>query len=108
MVEQILWKGQHRPTVKIYEISIEQWKMGNRTPFPVQKLEITRNPAPNCEKIQGRIQLSFEDIHLRPKGPNDTDFVISHQDIENLAHQVWHQQDKQGKRTTKKTTKKKI
>lgn len=38
-------------TVKIYEISIEQWKMGNRTPFPVQKLEITRNPAPNCEKI---------------------------------------------------------
>ncbi|CRL20147.1 unnamed protein product [Penicillium camemberti] len=68
---------------------------GNHTPLPVQKLEISRNPAPKCEKIQGSMQLSFEDIHLRPKGPNDTDFVISHQDIESLAHRVWHQQDKQ-------------
>ncbi|KAL2705313.1 hypothetical protein AAEP93_000563 [Penicillium crustosum] len=100
-------------TVKIHKrerISIiEQWKMGNRTPVPIQKLEITKNPAPNYEK--GSMRFSFEDIHLGPKGPDDTDFVISHQDIENLAHQVWDEQNKQGKslkRTTKKTTKMKI
>ncbi|KAJ5823663.1 hypothetical protein N7447_006003 [Penicillium robsamsonii] len=90
-------------TVNIHErrrISIEQWKMGNRTAFPVQKLEIARNPAPNCEKIQGRMRFSFEDIHLRPKGPDDIDFIISHRDIENLAHQVWHQQDKEDKQRT--------
>lgn len=85
-------------TVKIHKrgkISIEQWRMGARAPFPVQKLEISRNPAPNCEKIQGSMRLSFEDIHLRPKGPNDTDFVITHQNIESLAHRVWHQQDRE-------------
>lgn len=83
-------------TVNIYErgrISIEQWKMGAHAPVPVQKIEITRNPAPKCEKIQGSMRLSFEDIHLRPKGPNDTDFIISHRDMEILADQVWHEQD---------------
>ncbi|KAJ5193493.1 hypothetical protein N7449_009635 [Penicillium cf. viridicatum] len=85
-------------TVKIYErgrISIEQWKMGAHAPVPVQKIEITRNPAPKCEKIQGSMRLLFEDIQLRPKGPNDTDFIISHRDMEILADQVWHEQDKQ-------------
>lgn len=61
-------------TVKIHRrgnISIQQWKMGAGTPVSVQKLEISKNPAPKCEKIQGSMQLSFEEIHLRPKGPND-------------------------------------
>ncbi|EKV06517.1 hypothetical protein PDIG_77140 [Penicillium digitatum PHI26] len=83
--------------VRIYKrgrISIEHWKMGARTPITVQKIEITRNPAPNCEKIQGSMQLSFEDIHMRPKGPTDTDFVISHGDMQNLASQVWEAQDR--------------
>ncbi|OQD60876.1 hypothetical protein PENPOL_c020G01074 [Penicillium polonicum] len=83
-------------TINILErgrISIEQWKMGARAPVPVQKLEITRNPAPKCEKIQGRMRLYYEDIYLRPKGPNDTDFIISHEDLELLADQVWGQQD---------------
>ncbi|CRL24519.1 unnamed protein product [Penicillium camemberti] len=91
-------------TVNIHErtgnISIEQWKMGARTPFPVQKLEIRRNPGPKCEKIQGRsMRFSFEEIHLRPKGPNDTDFVISHRDIEKLAVKVWRQQDREEHRS---------
>ncbi|KAJ9490712.1 hypothetical protein VN97_g2573 [Penicillium thymicola] len=33
-------------------ICIQQWEMGNNTPFPIQTLEITKSPAPNCEKIQ--------------------------------------------------------
>ncbi|KOS43483.1 hypothetical protein ACN38_g5633 [Penicillium nordicum] len=44
-------------TVKIHErrrISIQQWKMGNRSPFPVQKMKITKTPAPNCERIKGK------------------------------------------------------
>ncbi|CAI7576129.1 unnamed protein product [Penicillium palitans] len=82
------------------KISIEQWKVGAHTPFPVQKLEITRNPGPKCEKIQGRsMRFSFEEIHLRPKGPNDTDFVISHRDIEKLAVKVWRQQDREKHRS---------
>ncbi|KAJ5425591.1 hypothetical protein N7465_000661 [Penicillium sp. CMV-2018d] len=79
------------------QVSIEQWKMGTRAPVPVQKLEITRNPAPKCEKIQGRMRLSFEEIHLRPKGSDDTDFIVSHRDLEILADRVWSEQDKQGK-----------
>ncbi|KAJ5967352.1 hypothetical protein N7501_003600 [Penicillium viridicatum] len=87
-------------TVKIYErgrISIEQWKMGARAPVPIQKLEITRNPAPKCEKIQGSMRLSFEETNLRPNGPDDTDFIVSHRDLEILADRVWSEQDKQGK-----------
>ncbi|KAJ9489682.1 hypothetical protein VN97_g3570 [Penicillium thymicola] len=41
-------------TVRIHErrrISIQQWKMGNRTPFSVQKLEIAKNPAPNYKSL---------------------------------------------------------
>ncbi|KAJ5425590.1 hypothetical protein N7465_000660 [Penicillium sp. CMV-2018d] len=41
----------------------------------------------NYQEVLG-IRLSFEDIHLRPKGPDDTDFISSHRDIENLADQV--------------------
>ncbi|KAJ5189491.1 hypothetical protein N7491_005821 [Penicillium cf. griseofulvum] len=70
-------------------ISMRQWKMRGRTAITVQKLEIHRNPPPNCEKIQGSMRIPFEDIHLRPKAPNDTDFIISHGDMQNLASQVW-------------------
>ncbi|KUM61326.1 hypothetical protein ACN42_g5783 [Penicillium freii] len=41
----------------------------------------------NYQEVLG-IRLSFEDIHLRPNGPDDTDFIISHRGIENLADQV--------------------
>ncbi|CAI7630263.1 unnamed protein product [Penicillium viridicatum] len=79
-------------TVKIYErgrIFIEQWKMGAHAPAPIQKLEITKNPTPKCEKIQGRMRLPFEEIHLRPKGPDDTDFIVSHRDLEIFVDRVW-------------------
>lgn len=92
-------------TVRIHarrSISIQQWKMGNCTPFSVQKLEIAENPAPNCERIQGTMRLSFEDIYLRPKGRDDTDFLISHGDIEYVADQVWDEQDKLDRRRASK------
>ncbi|KAJ6127833.1 hypothetical protein N7471_009050 [Penicillium samsonianum] len=82
-------------TINICErgrILIRQWRSGARGPVQVQKIEITKDPAPKTEKIQGSMKLPFEQIHLRPKGPNETDFIISHQDMENLAAEVWASQ----------------
>lgn len=79
-------------------ISIEQWKMGGRAPVPVQRLEITRKPAPKCEKVRGSMRIPFDEIHLRPKGPRDTDFVVSHQDLEEMADQVWRKQAQEDQR----------
>jgi hypothetical protein len=77
---------------KCGNISIEQWKTRGATPVPVQTIEITRTPPPKCERVQGSMRLAFEDIHLRPKGKNDTDFIISHRDMEIMARQIWDEQ----------------
>ncbi|KAJ5153670.1 uncharacterized protein N7500_009109 [Penicillium coprophilum] len=68
---------------------IEQREMQGACATPVQKIDIVRNPAPNCQKVQGHMPLPFEDIKNHPEMKSDEDFVINAQDMEAMAKQVW-------------------
>ncbi|CAI7592087.1 unnamed protein product [Penicillium glandicola] len=75
-------------------IILEKWGLrgADATPFPIQKMEIVRDPAPKCKKIEGHVDVSFEDARLRPKQRGDEDFVFTADHIEWLAEQIWRVQ----------------
>jgi len=81
-------------------IAIEEWVLpttGNTTiPYPNQKIEIVRNPGPNCPRIQGQLTLQFRDIFLRDKRGKETDFTLSHSDMEEIGDSVWKFQFNKG------------
>lgn len=83
-------------------IPIEEWNIrGAHTTYAaVQKIEIRRNSAPKCKNVRGSIRLSLKEIHPRTEGPNETDLIISHRDMENLADPVWNEQFNQFLRTS--------
>lgn len=90
-------------TVRIHKrrrITIQQWEMRNNTPFPSRHLRLRKTPRQSVRGSRGTMRLSFEDIHPRPKGPDDTDFIISHRDIDNYARRVWRKQDKEDEKCT--------
>ncbi|CAG8902696.1 unnamed protein product [Penicillium egyptiacum] len=82
-------------TVEVFKrgrISVKQWNMRGATAVPSQAMEIVRNPAPNCKKIQGSIRLALKDIYLRPKRQHETDFVLTPHAMEQIASPIWHTQ----------------
>ncbi|KAJ5356669.1 hypothetical protein N7517_011278 [Penicillium concentricum] len=76
-------------------ISFEIWDLRrapqgvNPFPFPSQRMEIVRNPAPNRPKIDGRIEIPYEDIYLQQKGANDTNFILTDEDVTKIAKKIW-------------------
>lgn len=76
-------------------ITIESWELasapagGVSKPHPTQRIEIVRNPAPNCSPIEGQLTLPFQDIFLRDKQKDETDFTLTHNDMEDIATVVW-------------------
>jgi hypothetical protein len=75
------------------KITIEKWDLlptpAGIAPRPTQTIEIVRNPAPNCPRIQGQLQLQFQDLFLRNKQKEETDFIFSYDDMEEIASDVW-------------------
>jgi hypothetical protein len=61
-----------------------------KCPFhPEQKLTIVRKPAPNCDRITGQLTIHFEDVFLKPKKPDQTDFQLSQTQLEDIANDIW-------------------
>lgn len=80
-------------TISVYtrgRIVIEKWTMdNNKTIFTEQKMTIVRSPAPNCPRITGQLTLPFEDVFLKTKKSGETDFVLSHSQLERIAADIW-------------------
>ncbi|KAJ5569569.1 uncharacterized protein N7459_008999 [Penicillium hispanicum] len=78
-------------------IDIEKWDLppvpgSKATPCSTQKIEIVRDPAPNTSKVRGRLDVKFQDVFLREKEGTETDFALSHSDMEEIAMKVWASQ----------------
>ncbi|CAI7674452.1 unnamed protein product [Penicillium pancosmium] len=80
-------------TISVYtrgRIVIEKWAMdNNKTIFTEQKMTIVRSPAPKCPRITGQLTLPFEDVFLKTKKSGETDFVLSHSQLERIAADIW-------------------
>ncbi|KAJ5801740.1 uncharacterized protein N7518_003808 [Penicillium psychrosexuale] len=96
--DMMFWLNQSNGEVNVVlsikvlqgRITIAQWKSNERgIPFLVQNMEITKDPAPGCDHIQGSICIPFEDIHCQPRPQNKSDFVMTRVGMESLAHQIW-------------------
>ena len=71
-------------------ITIAQWRSNAcGIPLLVQNMEITKDPAPGCDNIQGSLRIPFEDIHYQPRPQNKTDFIMTHDGMDILAHRIW-------------------
>jgi hypothetical protein len=76
------------------KITIEKWGLPapGAEPLPTQKMEIVRHPAPKCPRISGSLKIDFEDVYLRPKQRNETDFILTDAEMERFAYIVWRVQ----------------
>lgn len=68
------------------KITIENWDppAHGANPLPTQKMEIVRHPT----KIGGSLKIDFEDVYLRPKQRNETDFILTNAEMERFAYLV--------------------
>ncbi|KAJ6089790.1 hypothetical protein N7467_005006 [Penicillium canescens] len=76
-------------------VTIQQWVLDEtaRSPVkPMQTMHITRNRNPrlNQHQISGSMHIPFEDCFLRAKRGNESDFVLSNEDLTEIAEAVWH------------------
>lgn len=80
-------------TVTRTKIAVERWELESRNdgmiPHPTEKMEILRKAKPNCPRIQGHLKIPFEDIYLRRKQKDETDFVLTEDNMEEMARKVW-------------------
>ncbi|KAJ5178272.1 uncharacterized protein N7500_000971 [Penicillium coprophilum] len=77
------------------KISFEKWDI-NRSQsakqvsvFPSQRMDVVRDPASDCPKFNGRIEIPYEDIYLRQKGAGDTNFILKEEDVALMARKIW-------------------
>ncbi|CAG8932832.1 unnamed protein product [Penicillium salamii] len=69
---------------------VESWKGNdNKPPSPNQKIEIVRNPHPGCARVNGQLGIQFLDVCLREKREEESDFVLTATDMEELARHIW-------------------
>ncbi|KAI3230620.1 transcriptional regulator family: Fungal Specific TF [Penicillium roqueforti] len=70
------------------KITIENWDppAHGANPLPTQKMEIVRHPT----KIGGSLKIDFEDVYLRPKQRNETDFILTNAEMERFAYLTEH------------------
>ncbi|KAJ5789007.1 uncharacterized protein N7518_006018 [Penicillium psychrosexuale] len=76
-------------------ITIEKWAVDRNSVKPVQKMWIVRNRNHDSQnhQISGSIQIPFQECYLRAKRNSETDFVMSHSDMLDIAQSVWHFMD---------------
>ncbi|KAJ5192636.1 hypothetical protein N7449_008778 [Penicillium cf. viridicatum] len=76
-------------------ITIQQWildQTASRTSVkPIQAMHITRNRSADSSQhqISGTIHIQLEDCFLRVKIENESDFILSHDDMTEIAEAVW-------------------
>ncbi|KAJ5494514.1 hypothetical protein N7463_010601 [Penicillium fimorum] len=74
-------------------ITIERWilKQEAESTFvePIQTMRLIRNIGSNQPLITGSMHIQFEDCFLRPKRKNETDFILSNDDLTEIAEAVW-------------------
>ncbi|CAI7627834.1 unnamed protein product [Penicillium glandicola] len=77
------------------KITIERWTLkqtvGGNFVEPIQTMCITRqrDTSSNPYQISGSMHIQFEDCFLRAKGENETDSLVSHDDMAEIAGVVW-------------------
>ncbi|CAG8275396.1 unnamed protein product [Penicillium salamii] len=72
------------------KIMAERWKGNdNKPPSPNQKIEIVRNPHPGCPRVNSQPAIQFLDVCLREKREEESDFVLTATDMEELARHIW-------------------
>jgi hypothetical protein len=81
------------------KILVESWKRGcNKPPAPTQTIEIVRNPRPGYPRVVGQLEIEFSDVFLRDKRQQESNFVLTATDMEELARHVWTYQFPKGKK----------
>ncbi|KAJ5194593.1 uncharacterized protein N7498_008031 [Penicillium cinerascens] len=75
------------------KISIERWNLSQQSgdPFPTQTMAIER--LPDGPRITGEMKVNFCDIFLRDKQAAESDFEISHDNLIEMADDVWLELD---------------
>ena len=77
-------------------ITIEKWTLNDRGRLDIsQKMTIVRQLSPKIYHITGQLTIPFEDVFLRPKEGNQTDFHLTHSDFEEMADDIWASQFKE-------------
>jgi hypothetical protein len=102
--DALFWLQQSQQQVKVAltinltrrgSITIQQWALNptpRRSPIkPVQTIYITQERRADSDQHQtsGSLHIPFDDCFLRPKRGNETDFVLSNDDITEIAEAVW-------------------
>ncbi|KAJ5817361.1 hypothetical protein N7447_009594 [Penicillium robsamsonii] len=72
-------------------IEVGRFSFNNeRRETPVQTIDVVRKLVSTRKKVQGHMHLAFEDINYRSKRKKpDKDFILTDQDMEAIAKQVW-------------------
>jgi len=80
------------------DITIERWGVspGSQDPFVSQRMKIARKVVPGHPRIQGSIDMAFEDVFLRPKQKTETDFVLTNEDMQAIARPIWRSMERRG------------
>lgn len=77
------------------KITIDRWTLdetaGRTSVHPTQTMSITRSRTPNSNnhRISGSMHIKFEDCFLRDKRNSESDFILSNQDLTEIAEAVW-------------------
>ncbi|CAG8057781.1 unnamed protein product [Penicillium salamii] len=72
------------------KIVVERWKRNDyKPPSPDQKIEIVHNPRPGCPRVKGQLDIKFSDVCLRDKQEEESDFVLTATDMEELSRHIW-------------------
>lgn len=101
----LFWLHESEPQVKVAltikvtrngNITIERWRLNQKnrgtSVEPIQTMCITRNRIANSNQhqISGSMHIKFEDCFLREKRGKETDFLLSHEDMMEIAEAVWN------------------
>jgi hypothetical protein len=70
------------------KITVERWDLSpGGNPFPYQTVDIHRGAEGPL--INGEINVKFRDVFLRDKEPTESDFTLTHDDMQHMAWNVW-------------------
>ena len=81
------------------KIMVESWEKGyNKSPSPKQKIEIVRNPRPGFPRVKGKLEIQFSDVFMRDNREEESNFVLTETDMNELARHIWKYQFPTGKK----------
>jgi hypothetical protein len=102
--DALFWLRESQQDVKVAltinitrrgSVTVQRWALNPppcRSPVKlIQTMHITRGRGADSDQhqISGSLHVPFGDCFLRPKRGNETDFVLSNDDITEIAEDVW-------------------